>query len=139
MHSIPDTKRSIQARFSLLCILVCSTTRLYASSPDPIGANLLSAVTTNLNGAGVRVAQPEAGSPNWQVNPAVVGQSPTLFTYFSSSGSSSTFPNALGSESGHADAVGAIFYGIPGGVATNVPHIDNYEATYFALTVVPTL
>ena len=136
---MPNEKRSFRAGLGVLCVLICCTAGLYGLSIDPIGANLLSQVTTNLNGAGVQVAQAEAGSPNWQVNPAAVGQSPGLFTYFSSSGSSSSFPNALGSESGHADAVGSFFYGIPGGVATNFAHIDNYEASYFALTVVPTL
>src|ERR1700716_211457 len=119
MHLMPNEKRTLRAGFGILCVLSFYTAGLYASSSDPIGANLLSQVTTNLNGAGVQVAQAEAGSPNWQVTPAAVGQSPGSFTYFSSSGSSSSFPNALGSESGHADAVGSFFYGIPSGVATN--------------------
>jgi hypothetical protein len=134
-----NEKRSFRAVFGILCVLIYCTAGLYASTSDPVGASLLSQVTTNLNGAGAQVAQAEAGSPNWQVNPAAVGQSPGLFTYSSSSGSSTSFPNTLGSESGHADTVGSVFYGIPGGVATNVAHIDNYEANYFALTVVPTL
>ena len=67
----------------------------------------------------------------WQVNPAAVGQSSSLFTYISSGGSDEHFPERLGSESGHADSVGGIFYGWGSGVATNVAHVDNYEANDF--------
>ena len=41
------------------------------------------------------------------------------------------FPTAWVSESGHADSVAGNFYGISGGVATNVAHVDNYDANYF--------
>ena len=105
-----------------------------AQNLDPIGVKLLQTVTTNVNGAGIRVAQPEAGygtATNWQVNPGTVGQSVNLFTYYSSSGTANNFPNAVGGESGHADNVAGYFYGIPGGVATNVAHVDNYDANYF--------
>ena len=102
-----------------------------AYAADPIGLTLLQTVTTGLNGNGVRVAQPEAGSPTWEVNPATTGQPVSLFTYYASGGSSTAFPNALGSESGHAGGVGQTFYGLPAGVATNVAHVDNYEAGYF--------
>jgi hypothetical protein len=55
----------------------------------------------------------------------------SLFTYFSSSGTANNFPNVVGGESGHADNVAEYFYGIPGGVATNVAHVDSYEGTFF--------
>jgi hypothetical protein len=106
------------------------------------GVTLLNTVTTNLNGTGIRVAQVEAGldannPPQvWQVNPAAAGQSSNLFTYLSSTGSSSNFPNSLGSESWHADAVAVNYYGIPGGVATNIAHVDNYEANYFYNSII---
>jgi hypothetical protein len=112
----------------------------YASNLDNIGATLLQTVTTNLNGAGIRVAQPEGydGSgnpPPWEVNPAAgvaaVNQPTSLFTYRSSLGSSTAYPNSVGSESSHADIVAALFYGAPNGVATNVAHVDNYDANYF--------
>lgn len=108
----------------------------HASNLDTIGVTLLQAVTTNINGAGIRVAQPEAGygtATNWEVNPGAggVGQPVSLFTYFSSSGTANNFPNAVGAESGHADAVAGCFYGIPDGVATNVAHVDSYDANYF--------
>jgi hypothetical protein len=99
-----------------------------------IGVTLLQAVTTNVNGSGIRVAQPEADydlGTNWEVNPGAVGQPTGLFTYISGDGSTNGFPNSLSSESGHADAVAGNFYGIPGGVATNVAHVDNYDANYF--------
>ena len=108
-----------------------------AQNLDLIGVTLLQAVTTNLNGSGVRVAQPEAAldSPSsftiWQVDPAAVGQPASLFTYTSAAGAASAYPNTLGTNSWHAQNVGTNFYRIPGGVATNVVHVDNFEADYF--------
>jgi hypothetical protein len=106
-----------------------------AQNLDTIGVTLLWTVTTNVNGAGIHVAQPEANNgpttTNWQVNSSSFGQLTSLFTYYSSNGSATTFPNSLGAESSHADAVGTNFYGIPNGVATNVALVDNYEAGYF--------
>jgi hypothetical protein len=106
-----------------------------AQNLDTIGVTLLWTITTNVNGAGIHVAQPEANNgpttTNWQVNSSSFGQLTSLFTYYSSNGSATTFPNSLGAESGHADAVGTNFYGIPNGVATNVALVDNYEAGYF--------
>ncbi len=102
-----------------------------ASDLDTVGVTLLRAVTTNVNGAGVRVAQVEAGAPTWEINPNAVGQPTNLFTwiagdspYLLAPNMASTFPNSLGNESGHANAVGINFFGIPGGVATNVAHVD---------------
>jgi hypothetical protein len=105
-----------------------------ASNLDTIGVTLLRTVTTNVNGAGIRVAQPEAGNgatTNWQINPSTVGQPVSLFTYTSSNGTTNNYPNLLGAESGHANAVAGNFYGVPLGVATNVAHVDNYYADYF--------
>ena len=42
-----------------------------------VGVNLLRAVTNNVNGMGVRVAQVEFGNgatTNWEVNPGLVGE-----------------------------------------------------------------
>jgi len=106
---------------------------------DQIGVTLLRAETTNLNGAGIRVAQPEAGynlATNWEVNPSVVGQPPGFLTYISANGSTTAFPNSLSSESSHADSVAEIFYGISSGVATNVAHSDNYDANYFYNSII---
>ena len=109
-----------------------------AQYQDSIGVTLLRETTTNLNGTGIRVAQPEAyypftppGTNTWEVNPATVGQPVSLFTYYSASGTTNNFPNNLGFESGHADGVAGYFYGIAGNEATNVAHVDNYDANYF--------
>jgi hypothetical protein len=110
---------------------------VHAQNLDVIGVTLLRTVTTNLDGAGIRVAQPEAyngdnGSTNsWEVNPANVAQPVVLFTYTSGLGASTSYPNSVGDWSSHADAVGNNFYGLPNGVATNVAHVDNYDANYF--------
>jgi hypothetical protein len=111
----------------------------FSSDLDTIGMTLLSATTTNLNGSGIHVAQSEAGAPTWEVNPSAVGKTVSQFTYFSSGGSSSSYPNALGSESGHADGVGMFFYAVPGGVATNVAQVDNYEAGYLYNSIITSL
>ena len=118
--------------------IFCLQTMAQAQYLDQIGVTLLRATTTNLNGSGIRVAQAEANNdsnPNnpsaFEVNPAKVNQPASLFTYFSTDGSSSTFPNSVGAESGHADGVGGYFYGLTGGVATNVIQVDNFDADYF--------
>jgi hypothetical protein len=112
----------------------------HASNQDTIGVTLLRAATTNLDGTGVGVVQVEAGAPAWEVNPGTPGiqLATNRFTYYSTNASANNYPNALGSESGHADGVAGLFFGLPNGVSTNVARIDAYEAGYFALTVVPT-
>jgi Subtilase family len=107
---------------------------------DIVGITQLRETTTNLNGSGIRVAQPEAydiftppGTNTWEVNPSNSGvnQPVSLFTYYSASGTTNTFPNSVGLESGHANGVANYFYGIPNLLATNVAHVDNYDANYF--------
>lgn len=107
------------------------------------GVTLLrAAVATNVDGSGIRVAQPEAAldAPTsftkWEVNPAEVGRPMSIFTYYSTNGSANVYPNSLGTNSWHAKNVGNDFYGIPGGVATNVAHVDNFEADYFISTYI---
>ncbi len=137
----------MKATFSprvLRVLLVClgawqMSVDIHASAQDVIGLTLLQTVTTNVNGAGIRVAQPEADfdlGTNWEVNPSAVGQPTSLFTYFETNGTSTNFPNSLSSESGHANSVAENFYGIPGGVATNVAHVDNYDAQFFFDSVI---
>ena len=106
---------------------------IHASYLDTIGVTLLRTATTNVDGTGIRVAQPEAGAPYFEVNPANswVQQPVSRFTYITSSGTTNNFPNSLGSDSGHADGVASNFYGLPYGVATNIAHVDNYDANYF--------
>lgn len=107
----------------------------HAQSGDPIGIYWLRTATTNLNGAGIRVAQPEGllsdPPPAWEVNPAIAGQPTNLFTYSSGSIFTNVFPNALGVESTHADRVGQLFYGIPDGAAMNVAHVDTFDEGTF--------
>ncbi len=109
-----------------------------AQSLDQIGVTLLRTQTTNLDGSGIRVAQPEAntdGDTNhpsaFEVNPAAINFPTNRFTYSSDAGTSNAFPNLVGNESGHADIVAGFFYGRASGVATNVAHVDNYDADYF--------
>jgi hypothetical protein len=105
---------------------------------DQIGLTTLRMVTTNLDGSGVKVGQAEASAPAFEVGPAAVGQPTNLFTWIAGSSPyvappsmASTFTNSLGTESSHADNVGNDFYGIPDGVATNVAHVNNYDAETF--------
>ena len=110
-----------------------------AARADTIGLSQLHAIQPGLNGGGIRVAQVEAPEgagvfpPDFEVSPTGVNVnvSPSLFTYYSTNGVSTTFNDAVGSESFHADAVASQFYGLPFGVATNVAHVDNYEAGFF--------
>src|SRR5476651_1054947 len=70
-------------------LFFCSAVR--AQNLDAIGVTLLRTVTTNVDGAGIRVAQPEADeSVNpiaFEVNPAHAGQPASLFAFFSAAGS----------------------------------------------------
>jgi hypothetical protein len=109
-----------------------------AQNLDQIGVTILRAVTTNLDGSGIHVAQPEANTDSntnhpsaFEVNPATVNQPTSRFAYTSAAGTTNTFPNFVGNESGHADGVAGNFYGLSGGVATNVAHVDNFDADYF--------
>ena len=110
------------------------------ASPETaaIGLDLLRATDATLVGTGVRVAHAEVpfSSNDWQVRPSAIGQPVSLFTYYSSGGTSTDYPNALGTESGHANNVAVNFYASPGGVAPGVMHVDNYEGNYFYTSVV---
>jgi len=121
-------------------LILTAAVAAQASDLDTIGVTLLRQVDPTLNGSGVRVAQAEGEDPftpnspfPWEVNPASVGQPTSRFTWASvSNAAATTFPNSAGTESFHADSVGGNFYGNTGfGVATNVFHVDNYEAGYF--------
>lgn len=106
-----------------------------ASTLDDVGVTALRAITTNLNGAGIVVGQPEssltADDLTWEVNPTSPGRAASIFTYTSFGGTTNVFPNNLGQESSHADVVGQVFYGSPAGVATNVARVDNFEADFY--------
>ena len=122
-------------KLNLLAAFILSCTYSQAATLDTIGVTLLRAMTTNLNGEGIRVAQPEASlstnTPIWEVNAGNYPQLAGRFTYTSSLGSTNVFPNSLGAESWHANEVANLFYGQSGGVATNVAQVDGYDADFF--------
>ncbi len=119
----------------------CLFPNLYAVDLDVIGVTLLQSTTTNLDGSGIRAGQAEADidtnqPPTFEVDPAAAGVSANLITYKSSLGSSTNYPNLVGGPSWHASQVGGIFYGLSGGIATNLASVDNFEANYFINSVV---
>ncbi|HMJ91027.1 MAG TPA: hypothetical protein VK530_14490, partial [Candidatus Acidoferrum sp.] len=77
-----------------------------AADFERIGVAALLREQPLLTGSGIFVGQTEAeeveGSGRWQVNPdyPTVSQPASLFTWISSSGTASTFPNEVGVESG---------------------------------------
>jgi hypothetical protein len=105
-----------------------------------MGVTLVRATNAGLTGAGIIVAQPEAlqtaGTAQFEVNYATVGEPESLFSWISTNGATNSFPNSLGTESAHADSVGDDFYGPTTGVAPGVAHVDNYEADYFFASIV---
>jgi len=112
---------------------------------DQIGLSELQAIQPGLNGSGIRVAQVEgpetngSNPPDFEVNPSAsnVNQPASLFTYYSTNGITTTFNDGVvGALSYHANDVASQFYGTQFGVATNVSHVDNYEASYFISTVI---
>ena len=128
--------------FPITVLVALAFTLARAQVNDVIGLTAWRAVTTNLNGAGIRVAHPEANlngdtAPyTFEVNPVAtgVGLPTNLFTYFSILGTATGFTNVVGIESSHADTVASQFYGIPAGIATNVAHVDNFDADFLCQT-----
>ncbi len=110
------------------------TLNTLAAGIDTISGTLLHQVDPSLQGAGVPVAQPEAdnGAPGlFEVDPSGVGQPTNLFTWISSSGTATTYPNSVGGFSSHGEFVANEFYGKTNGVANQVSHVDNYDSSYF--------
>ena len=121
---------------------------VYASTISGIG---LAGLPSGLNGSGVNVAQVEANfsaSPTDQFEAKLSSTSianPGLsITYIDFNGTQSTTvgntytSNSIhyyDTESDHADSVGGYFYG-SNGVAPNVAHIDNYDASYFQSSII---
>ena len=126
--------RQVIKKLGCYALLTFFGSVVYATNLDTTGVTLLRTVVPSINGAGVRVAQvevPETAPLGFEVNPTSVGQPTALFTWYSTAGSATTYPNIVGTESGHAGTVGNILYGRLAGVATNLNHVDNYEANYF--------
>lgn len=136
-------------KFVLICLL-CSlcipgfAPLLNAQVDDQTGVKFFRLATTNLYGTGIRVAQPEAeestNPPAFEVNPANVGAPAGIFSFQSANGSSTAYPNSVGTNSGHAERVAEFLYGTvspgdtPGGIATNLSHVDVIDANYFVNT-----
>ena len=117
-----------------LFVLLLATLNGRGTELDTIGSTLLHQVAPDLLGNGIPVAQPEG--PNgvagaFEVNPDALGLPVSFFTWISSAGTANTYPNGVGTESGHADVVGDHFYGLTNGVAPQVSPVDNYDADYF--------
>lgn len=106
---------------------------------ETIGVTELRGLDASLIGTGVPVAQPEAladGVSQFEIDPANVDEPESLFDWISTNGNFTVFPNSAGTDSPHADAVAANFFGPSQGVATGVGHVDNQEADYFFQYVV---
>jgi len=95
----------------LWTVLLWAASSLFAATAfadlNSIGVTLLRTVTTNLNGSGIPIAQPEASlttnlPPTFEADPAATGNPAGLISYLSTAGMSSAFPNAIGGASWHA-------------------------------------
>ena len=117
----------------LLLLQICLKFNATAGDLDTMGVTQTRATNAALTGGGVTVGQPEAqgGANDWEVYPPYAGQVLGIFTWFNTNGSSTNFPNSLGTDSSHADQVGSHYYGMTSGVAPGVAHVDSYEAVYF--------
>jgi hypothetical protein len=123
------------------CLLLLLAASAGADTLDTVGVSLLRSFDAALDGSAIAVAVVEANLPapgGWEINPAAVGRPESLFTWRSGGGGATNFPNSLGLESWHANGVASWFFGLPPyGVAPGVLQVDNYEASYFAGTLVP--
>ena len=125
-------------KYPFLVVFLCALNALGADI-DTMGGTLLHQVDPTLQGNGVIVGQPEAddgATGQFEVNPSFVNQPTNFFTWISSVGTSTSFTNLVGIESGHADGVAKNFYGNSTGVAQQVAHVYNYDADYFFNNVV---
>ena len=136
-------QRGAKIIFVLAVAVIFNTIAQAQSLSDLVGLTLLRATATNVNGSGIRVGQPEAnlgGEPSqFEVNPTNVNQSVSLFTYISADGTSTAYTNNVGTNSWHADDVGAVYYGMPDGLATNMAHVDNFDADFYITNYVQNL
>lgn len=136
---VPGNDSLRYLRVGLVLALFVSVPGLRAFDPEAIGLTAMRRERPAITGAGVAVAQPEAevGPGAWETDSAL--NLSALFTWTSDLGTATSFPNAVGSLSGHATAVGGLFYGSAGGVAPGVPTMDNYEAGHFVNSFVVAL
>jgi len=132
--------RRFPPALSVALAVCCATPRGLAYDAERIGLTAMRRERPAITGTGVRVAQPEAqaGPDAWQVNPFAPGvmQPVSLFTWISAAGTATTYPNSVGVESGHANAVAQNFFGTNLGVAPGVAHVNSYDAEYFYESIV---
>jgi hypothetical protein len=124
----------------LICVGLLAASQLNAGYLDDIGLTALRARDASLDGSGVDVGQAEAEEPDddWQTDPANVGLSSSLFTYYNTGTSYPTGASFVSSlESGHANTVAGRYYSDPSGtdgkdgVAPGVASIGMFNANYF--------
>ena len=120
------------AAFLVLAVLGVAAPA-WADDNETIGVTALRRERPSLDGSGIPVVQSEApeGTGKFEANPVINPYA--SFTWYSASGSATNFPNSVGLESVHGNAVGHTFYSYSPdvGIATRVPTVDNYEANYF--------
>ena len=123
-------------KFPALLLTLFTALAALGADRDTIDLPLLQQVDPTLRGTGIPVAQPEGPEGGvtgaFEVNPyIIVGQPTNSFTWISSLGMATNYPNAVGTNSVHAASVAANFYDPTIGPAPGVSHIDNYDANYF--------
>jgi hypothetical protein len=125
---------------SLVAAAGATSSVAFADTFDDIGVTLLHTYQPTLTGSGVTVAivevsgvDEEMNSLNeFQIDPAAAAITSPI-TYINNTGNTATsFPNIIGTVSGHATLVGQQFNVI----ASNVTRIYNFEADYFVNHVV---
>ena len=124
------------SRAALLALLMFVAAPVQADDAATIGLVAIRGERPVILGTGIPVAQPEGqGGPNaWEVDP--MANPAAFFTWTSTLGTATNYPNAVGVFSSHAFYVGLNFYGASSGVAPGVSRVDNYDAGYFINTVV---
>ena len=126
----------IKAALLLAVAVLCGAT-IHAQNLNMVGLNLLrAAVTTNVDGTGIRVAQPEATETPGASN--LGGESHTIAMWrriFSPTflARARRLISQCRRRRIHARGhdVAGNFYGPSVGLSTNVAHVDNYFADYF--------
>ncbi len=108
----------------------------WADDNETIGVTAMRRERPSISGSGIPVAQSEApeGTNGFEVSPLVNPW--VLFTWISASGTATNFPNSVGVESVHGNAVARAFFSSDMGVSPGVPRVDSYEANYFAQNIV---
>jgi hypothetical protein len=138
----PDPVRFVLTIIPGLLVLAAFAGSAHADDLATMDVTTLRALDSTLTGGGILVAQAEAldstNLPAFEINPAAVGEPESFFAWISTNGAYTNYPNAAGTESGHAEAVGLNIFGASQGVAPGIEHLDNYEADYFYQYIIVT-